>query len=79
MPVIDLKSNLNSRTSESLNLAKAILEPSLEQNNYECDNGDDDGDGVGESEDIHSGAWVNLLSLGWMRQTNSNDINFQCG
>ena len=62
--VIDLKSNLNSGTSESLNLAKAILEPSLEQNNYECDNGDDDGDGVGESEDIHSGAWVNILSLG---------------
>ena len=56
--VIDLKSNLNSGTSESLNLAKAILEPSLEQNNYECDNGDDDdGVGVGKSKDIHSGAW----------------------
>ena len=64
MPGIDLKSNLNSGTSESLNLAKAILEPSLEQNNYECDNGDGDDGGVGESEDIHSGAWVNILSLG---------------
>ena len=46
--VIDLKSNLNSGTSESLNLAKAILEPSLEQNNDDDENideDDDDGDG----------------------------------
>ena len=48
MLLIDLKSNLNSGTSESLNLAKAILEPSLEQNNDDDDNinvDDDDDDG----------------------------------
>ena len=46
--MVDSKSNLNSGTSESLNLAKAILEPSLEQNNDDDENideDDDDGDG----------------------------------
>ena len=48
--MVDLKSNLNSGTSESLNLAKAILEPSLEQNNDDDDNidGDDDDDDDGD-------------------------------